>query len=271
MATASFTLPRGSRVDYGRRQLQIIRHLVAQQFNAKYRRASLGVLWVWAEPVMRMLVFVLVFEKALGIRAGDGNQAVYLFTGILIIRATSQGLNTATTAPISNEALVNMAGVDRRVFPMVALANSFVDLILSIPLVWVLLVIQGLSIPFDTIVLTIPLLVLQYVLLLGAGLLLAGANVRVRDVGLLVQTGTVMLFYLSPTFWSPDNIEGTGFEWIVDVNPMAHIMLAQRDVLAWGEIPPAGGLIFTTLVAAVLMLVGLPFYGRVSRTMADHL
>ncbi|MDH3706583.1 MAG: ABC transporter permease [Acidimicrobiia bacterium] len=271
MATDSFTLPRSSPVHHSRRQLQIVWHLVVQSFNAKYRRASLGVLWVWAEPVMRMLVFVLVFEKALGIRTGDENQAVYLFVGILFVRAATAGLNTATTSPLSNQALVNMAGVDRRIFPMIAIANSFVDLILSIPLIWVLLVVQGLSIPFDTIVLTIPILIIQYLLMLGAGFVLAAANVRVRDVNLLVQSSTVMLFYLSPTFWSPETIEGSGFEWIVDVNPLAAILMAQRDVLAWGVVPELGPLLYASAWAIGLLAIGLPLYKRVSLTMADYL
>ena len=270
MTTASFTLPRGSRSQHVRRQAEIVRHLVGQTFNAKYRRASLGVLWVWAEPLARMLVFVLVFEKALGIRTG-GNQTVYLFVGILFIRAATQGLNMATTAPMSNQALVFLAGVDRRIFPIVALGNAFVDLVLSIPIIWILLVIQGNPIPFHTMWLSVPIMALQFLLLLGAGFILAAANVRVRDVTLLVQTATVMLFYLSPVFWSPETIEGSGFEWIVDVNPLAPILLAQRDVLGWGEWPDWNALGIVAVVTAILLAIGWPMYSRVSHTMADHL
>ena len=61
MTTASFTLPQGSTRQHFLRQMGITRHLVAQNFNARYRCASLGVLWVWAEPLARKLVFVLVY------------------------------------------------------------------------------------------------------------------------------------------------------------------------------------------------------------------
>lgn len=270
MTTASFTLPRGTTRQHLQRQLEIIRHLIAQQFNAKYRRASLGMLWVWAEPVIRMLVFVLVFEKALGLRPG-GDATVYLFVGILFIRTATQGLNAATISPRSNLSLVMLAGVDRRVFPIVAIGNAFVDLILSIPIIFILLLVSGVGIPAPTLALSIPIMALQFFFLLGVGYILAAANIRIQDTALLVQTATTMIFYLSPVFWSPENIEGTGFEWIIDVNPLAPLLLAQRDVLAWGEIPEWIPLARVAGASVVLMIFGWWIYGRVSDTMADHL
>ncbi|MGI9600832.1 MAG: ABC transporter permease [Acidimicrobiales bacterium] len=270
MTTASFTLPRGSKKQHFVRQMEITGHLVGQTFNAKYRRASLGVLWVWAEPFARMLVFVLVFEKALGIRAG-GNQTVYLFVGILFIRAATQGLNMATTSPMTNQALVNLAGVDRRIFPVVSVCNAFVDLLLSIPIIFLLLLAQGLGIPMHTLALSIPIMVLYFFMILGAGYILAALNIRIRDITLLVQTATTMLFYLSPVFWGPENIEGTGFEWIIDVNPIAAILMSMRDVMAWGVLPDWGSLAYATVVTVGLMSLGWWLYGRARGTMADHL
>jgi len=250
--------------------MEITRHLIGQRFDAQYRRASLGVLWVWAEPMTRLVVFVLVFEKALQIRPG-GNATIYLFVGILFIRSATQGLNMATTSPMSNSALINLVGVDRRIFPVVAVGNAFVDLILSIPVIFILIIVQGETIPFHTLPLSIPIMALQFELLVGAGFVLAALNVRIRDVTLLVNTLTTMLFYLTPVFWSPENIEGTGFEWIVDVNPLAPLLLSQRDVLAWGEMPDWGALGIVFVIATVLLIIGWKMYTRVSGTMADHI
>ena len=270
MTAAGFTLPVETRSDHVGRQLALAVHLVSQNFQAKYRRASLGIIWVWAEPLVRMFVFVLVFEKALGIRSSEGNTSTYIFVGILVMRATNQGLNSGTTSPATSSALVHQPGVDRRILPLVSVANAFVDFLFAVPIIGLLVVISGESLPFNTFLLFVPITLLHLSLILGVTYSTSAANLRLRDVELLVQTAATALFYLTPTIWDPANIPEE-YQWIAEVNPLAPIVMSQRDVLAWGNMPEWGDLAWVLALTIILFAVGWKVYSKAAPTMADHL
>jgi lipopolysaccharide transport system permease protein len=101
---------------------------------------------------------------------------------------------------------------------------------------------------------------------LGLGCLIASWTVRYRDLNMLVGYGLQLLMYASCVFF-PESIVPANLRWLVDLNPMAMLILALRSCLFGVEhyvlsIP-------ALLVLVVIAIIGLWSFARTERTFTD--
>jgi ABC-type polysaccharide/polyol phosphate export permease len=110
----------------------------------------------------------------------------------------------------------------------------------------------------------------MFLLVLGLGYGLCAVNVYLRDVSILVGVATLLGFYVTPVFYSPDQVPAD-FRWVVELNPVSVLLELQRDVLVEGIVPPAGQVLTAYAVGLVALLVGGAVYRRLSPTFVDEL
>jgi len=151
--------------------------------------------------------------------------------------------------------------------PIVAIVVPLVDVLFALP---VLLLMLGLGRGLTLSVLILPLIVLlQLVLMAGFAWLLAAASVFFRDMPNLVGVALLLIFYLTPVFYSRHNVPGE-YAVILSVNPIGILIEAYRHVLlgtpgpAWATL---GALSAFSLVTAVL---GYVVFTRVESRFVDH-
>lgn len=261
--TVALLRPSGGRARYA---LELILHLVGREFRLRYRRALLGWTWAIAEPLARFAVLVFLFTHLLPLDIP--NYPAFLFAGIIAWSWFASGVASATTSAVDRRELFLRPELPRTIVPIVSVLTDFLDYLAAFPVLVVFLLASG-GIP-PTAILLPALLVTQFLLMLGIGYLLCAANVFLRDVRLMVSVVLMAMFYMTPVFYSASSIPPR-YRVMIDLNPMAYLLAAYRDVLIEGRMPDGGTMI--VLAAACVAICGLGYvvYGRASATFLDEL
>lgn len=244
----------------------IVRHLVLRDFRIRYSRSVIGWLWSLAQPISRLLILGFVFTRAIPLDID--NYPAFLFVGLVAWQWFATGVLAATTSLVDNRALLLRPGFPRETVPLVAVLTSVLDTVAGL---FVLVVFVAVTVGLTPVALVLPgLLVLQFLLIAGIGMLLCVANVYVRDVRLVVDLVVQLGFYLTPVFYDPE-IVPPRFRTVLELNPMAHMLEALRNVLIDGHLPAAATTLRLTIVCVTVFVAGLLVFRRTSHSVIDEL
>lgn len=250
----------------GRYALDLVAHLVGREFRLRYRRALLGWAWAVAEPLARFGVLAFIFTKVLPLQIPD--YPAFLFTGVVAWSWFSAGVSSATTSAVDRRELFLRPELPRPVVPVVSVLTDGLDLLAALPVLGVFLLL-GDGIPATASLLP-ALLAIQFLLTLGLGYALCAANVYLRDVRLMVNVVLMAAFYVTPIFYSASSIPEP-YRVVIDLNPMAHLLAAYRQVLIAGTLPDAGSMLALAAGCAAICAGGYAIYRRASTSFLDEL
>jgi ABC-type polysaccharide/polyol phosphate export permease len=126
-----------------------------------------------------------------------------------------------------------------------------------------------------SVLLLVPLLAIQFVLLCGLAWVCSAVAVYLRDIPNLVLVTTLLLFYVTPVFYSFEMLEarrvGEGARSVLELNPLGVLIEAYRAVLI-GEPGPSVLAVGEVAVASVAVaVVGLLLFRRLEPRFADEL
>ena len=214
--------------------------LTRREISARYAGTALGVAWAYVQPLLTIAAYYLVFDVVFAMRLGEGapTHAVgtFLVVGALpwmaFCDAVSRGMNSLIEAGslLQKNPLPPVLMVARAVLASMVIYGP---LLLLVALAYAPLH------RFNLAVLAfVPLLVLQLVLCLLLGYLLAILAAALRDtvqlVGFLLSVG----IYLSPILF-PLSLFPEAWRWVLWLNPMTALVLGYQQVLLQGAWPPA--------------------------------
>jgi len=249
----------------------LVVHLTKREVTAKHRLTLLG----WAWPVVRQLaqlvVLVFVFTRLFDL--GQDNYAIFLFIGLISFAWFSSAMTDGATSVLSRRHLVSQPRFPSAVIPVVAVAVPFVDLLLALPILLGMLIVVGELAP--SALLIGPLMAVQFLLMCGVAWGCAAVAVYVRDIPNVVVVTTLLLFYVTPVFYSFDMLEqqrvGEGARTLLELNPLGVLIEAYRSVLL-GESGPSLLAVGEVAAASVaLAALGLFLFRRLEPRFVDEL
>src|SRR5690606_1359316 len=106
---------------------------------------------------------------------------------------------------------------------------------------------------------------------LGLGMLISSMVTKYRDLTYLVAFGVQLMMYLSAVTYPMALIREKmpNYAWIVDFNPMAHIIeISRHMLLGTGEFS-ISSVIYSLSVAILLFFVGLLVFNHTEKTFID--
>jgi lipopolysaccharide transport system permease protein len=245
----------------------LVFELVLRDLKLRYRRTAMGVVWLFAFPVVQVLVLNFVFTVVLP--AGVHNYALFVAIGVLVWTWFQSSLIMATTAITGNRELVRRPGMPAAALPLTTVATNLVLLLLAAPAVVGLVVWSGGYIGADAALIPVAVAV-QFVLTLGLAYLVAGLNVSFRDTQHLVPLVLLLAFFISPVFYEVGNVPDQ-YRALYDMNPFVILLDAYRAPflhsapLSWIQLGNVG------LYALALGLFGHIFFRRASRSFAEEI
>jgi lipopolysaccharide transport system permease protein len=248
------------------RGAELVTHLVGREFHIRYRRTYFGWLWAIAQPLARLLVLTIVFTKILPL--GIPNYSVFLFTGLIAWTWFASGVASATTSAIDRRDLLLRPNVRRASVPVVSVLTDGLDYVAALPVLALFLALEG-GIPVTALALPV-VMVVELLLILGLGYALCAANVFLRDVRLVVDVALLLGFYLTPVFYETDSVP-EGYKLLFQLNPVARLLAAYRDILVEGTLPAPGPFLALFAVCGAVFLAGYGIYRAASATFVDEL
>ncbi|MGH9316972.1 MAG: ABC transporter permease [Thermoanaerobaculia bacterium] len=253
----------------GSRKLFLLKEMVVRDLRSRHAGSGLGILWVFASPVLWMLLYTLVFSVVLRVQSPPGFAGFpeFLLAGLLPWMAVQEGVSRSATALIDNAAMVK-----KTVFPIETLVLSIViaavvnQLIALAVFAFYLGVIGHLAFPW--VLLAVPALLVQTALTFGLGCLVATVATFVRDAVPVVGIVLTVVFYATPVVYPAEMVPGR-FRFLLEANPLAHLTDWYREAFTLHRVPDAGSLLFTTLFAAAAVAAGLTLFRRARPHFAD--
>lgn len=247
-----------------RRFLNLVRVLSQKNFQIRYRRTALGVVWALLQPVIQAAVVAVVFARVFKGLTVE-HYALYVLSGVMPWALTTRSLSAATTSIVDNASLVKKVAISRLIYPLAAIGGSVVVYLAS------LLVILAGAVVYRTLdvdVLLLPLaVVLQLLVTAGPAIFASAYYVAFRDVRYLVESGLVILFYATPIIYPTERLGETGVA-LQRWNPMTGVLSLYRAAVLerpvdWAAVAISAGF------AVVMLVVGLTAFHRRSAEFAD--
>ena len=201
--------------------------LTTREIKARYKQSIIGYAWIIFNPLLQLLVYSFVFSVIFRFPTGGIPYSIFLFVGLLPWIYLQTSLSSSALVLVYNSNLLKKVYFPREILPYSIILAKSIDLALS------LLLLAGFMlfyrIPFHpAIIFTVPLLLLQIILMCGISLLLSSANLFYRDIQYVTTLMLLMWMYLTPIVYPLSLIPGN-LVWLYKLNPMVGIIEGYRS------------------------------------------
>ncbi len=247
--------------------LYLTQQLVLKDFRIRYRNMSLGLLWSFLNPLIMVTIYTFVFTEVF--KSEIPFFPLFLLSGLIPFNFFVLSWVSATNSIVDNAALVKRTSVKRELFPVAGVLSNVLHLVLQLMLVVGLVVYY--KVGFSVHWFWLPLIWgLELIFIIGLGLATAAVNVYVRDTRYLVESLTLVIFWLVPIFYSFEMIPAKYAD-IYQYNPIAALVLASRTVIFQAQAPHAALLWKLALVSFGSLILGILVFRRLQRGFYIHI
>ncbi len=238
----------------------LISQLVRRDLVTRYKRSVLGVVWTMLHPLGMMLILTLVFANLMREHTLHSYSA-YVLTGLIAWNFFSQTTGHAITTLLWGGALLQRVYMPPTSFAIAAAGANIINLGLAcLPLLVVLL---ATGVPITSAVAFVPISVaISAMFALGMALLVSALAITYYDVAEMYQIILMGWMYLTPILYPPD-IYPERYAWyLLNLNPMHHMVHLMRVPLYFGRLPTVAEFLPAALIAVVTLVVGWIVFTR---------
>lgn len=250
---------------------ELMRNLIIRDLKTRYRNSVLGIAWSWANPLLMMLVYTMVFNF-LTDHSDLPNFHIFVLCALLPWNFFSSSVRQATSSIVSNAQLVKKVYFPREILPISIVLSNLVNFVIALPVFFALALVSGASITPWALLLPIPILV-QVAFSTGMCLILATLDVFYRDTQIIMDVMMMAWFFVTPIFYPITEVPleahvlGITFNaqlWLRRLNPMASIVASYRDLLYRGAPTGLDFLLRTAATALIVLVAGYLVFLRYS-------
>ncbi len=242
--------------------------LVQRAFKVRYAQTFLGSLWVVLQPLLSLAIFVLIFDKLMGIYKGQAPYALFAFCGLLAWNLFAHLSTQGSMAVIQNQDLVKRLYFPKMTLIVTQILTGLLDFSIgfAILLLGVLLFGGGL---------TASILVLPFFILVNLSigtaiaLLMNVIAIKHRDYYQALPYLLNFGIWITPVFY-PVSIIPESYRFLLYFNPMAGVIQGYRwCLLNEGQFDI--GFLPVYLITFALLLAGFYFFKEKEPTFIDSL
>ena len=245
---------------------ELFKSNIKKEIRGKYKGSFLGVLWSFANPLLSVLIYAIVFPLIL--KSSQDNYVTFLIVGMLPWTWFTTTINQGTFCILANAGIIKKVYFPREILPISIATSGMINFLISCLIIFVFLIIGGIG--FSKYVLLLPFIILiQYILSLGIIFITSAIDVYIRDAEYIITFFVNMLFYATPILYSSDIIPEK-MRWIVDINPMAIIINGYRDILFNKTLPNMLSLGILLLISVLLLFFGIKIFKKLEKGFAEE-
>lgn len=246
--------------------------LVKRDLKVRYARSWLGYVWTVLDPLAMAGIYYVVFVLILD-RGDAGYQPYFLFLliGLLAWQWFSSAVTDTSRALLSESRLVRSTNLARELWVVRVVLAKGIEFALSLPVLVLfaaVYLIQG-SATLGWQLIFFPLgMLIQFVLLMGMGLILAPVTVLLTDTQRIVRICLRMGFYATPIIYSLD-VLGEWKVWM-SLNPLTGVTELYRagffpEEVQWSAVGVGAA------ISIGLFLLGILVFGRLERAVLKEI
>ena len=265
------TLIDRTRAIIGKRQ--VLWTLVIRDLRVRYSRSVLGYVWTVLDPLLMsgiyFVVFVFIFKRG---SVGHDPYFLFLVIGLLSWQWFSGSVTDTSRAMLSDAKLVRSTNLPREIWVVRVVIAKGVEYFLSLPVLTAFTLFYALQgkVHFGVGLLLMPVgLAMEFVLLIGLGLLLAPITALVTDMARVIRILLRMLFYLTPVLYSGDLIPHP-YDKVAWLNPMTGVLEMLRAGF-FNQPVLVGPILVGAVVTVALLVIGAVTFSRLERSVLKEI
>lgn len=258
-------------VDFGElwRYRELFGFLAWRDILVRYKQTYLGVAWVVIQPLMTTLVFTVLFGRFAKFPANGAPYEILTFAALLPWQFFANTLAESSNSMVASARIISRVYFPRLIIPASVVCSGFVEAAISFVLLFILMLIYGVS--FRPQLLLLPVfLLLTFLTSFAIGAWFSALNVKYRDVRYIVPFITRIGMYVTPVGFLWADIVPDKWKLLFCLNPLVGIIDGFRwCVLGPGFEPWLPGLVLSTSVTLVLLVSGMTYFRNTEKTFAD--
>lgn len=219
---------------------ELLLSMVERELRIRYKNSFFGFFWSLLNPLITVLVMTVVFKYIL--RNDTPNFSAYILAAYLPYLFLQLAIMDSAQSVLASLPVVKKVYFPREILPLAAICSNFIHFLLALVVFFGYLLVVWLlfpgSPPFSAAVVALPLLLLiNFMLAAGLGLLVSALNTFYEDVKYIVGVLLYLLFFLSPIMYFSENVRyaqagnSNMVYTLYHLNPVAMLSTAYRKVL----------------------------------------
>jgi ABC-2 type transport system permease protein len=204
--------------------------LTKRDLRVRYSTSALGYFWSILDPLVMAAIYWFVFTQVFKKSVGDEPYIVFLLSTLLAWTWFTGAVSDTTRAFIREAKLVRSTKIPRTIWVVSLVLSKGIEFVASLPVLVLFVIVSGAHVTPD--ILLFPLaIVIQGVLTVGVGLIVAPLVVFFRDLERAVKLALRFLFYASPIIYGVTDLPTTPIDlhfWAA-FNPLSGIFSIYRS------------------------------------------
>jgi ABC-type polysaccharide/polyol phosphate export permease len=245
----------------------LLGNLVKKDFTVRYRNMSLGIFWSLLNPLVTMSILTFVFTMVFP--SDIKHFPVFVLCGLVPFNFFTMAWSSATSSLIDSGNVIKKVPVPRQLVPVATVLGNCVHLSIQIALLLVFTLSSGLGVNRHWLWLPV-VWALEVVFVCGLALITAAVNVYVRDTRYVVESVNTVLFWMVPIFYDFSKVPER-FRDIYQLNPVAALVMALRNILLEGVAPGHILLLKLTASSIVMLAAGFLAFQKLKTGFYDYL
>ncbi len=245
-----------------------------------------GSLWWLLDPILMTFVYTLVIVVIRGRTSSIPAFPVFVMCGIMAWKQFAYSLQRSSLAMFQNRNLIGTFLFPRAIIPFATVSSSVFLFCVSLTILCAATALCEYALGIDGVhlgphLLLLPVIIIvQFILTLGAALLVSCVGVFFKDLANLLTHVLRIGWFLSPGLYRVEYmIPGyNGFlhsdwtrlrTWYV-LNPFVHIMGGLRNIVMFDRPPDWGGLAYCMVLGLALCWAGLRLFRAKERSFTKY-
>jgi len=205
-----------------------------QDIKQRYRRSALGPWWITLSLGITVLTMGVLYAKLF--KQDIHSYLPFLAIGMVFWNLVSALITESSTVFIAAEGIIKQLPMSFGVHVLRMIWRNVIIFFHNMLVVFGVLLFFGIR-PGPSLLLFPIVVILVMANGYWVGILVGILGTRFRDIAQIIASVVQILFFLTPVMWTPASL--THKVWIMEYNPLYHVLAIARNSLTGGAIPYA--------------------------------